>query len=174
MSWFSLIRYLEFNTQFYLLILSIRAALSKVVKFIIMCVPLYMGYALVGVFCLSDHDDFATFFNSLRTLFALLNGDSILLEYQTLCDQTSFMYCLFAQFYLYTFCVLFITTVLNVFIFIIEDGYHHAQEARHSQIINHNDATSGCEMCFLRPAFVCRWSQLKHVSNPDKYLKSLL
>lgn len=98
-----------------------------------MCIPLYMGYALVGVFCLNDQDDFANLFNALRTLFALLNGDSILLEYQLLCDDASIAYCVFAQLYLYTFCALFITTVLNVFIFIIEDGFHLAKRASHQE-----------------------------------------
>lgn len=94
-----------------------------------MTTPLYLGYALVGVFCFYDHDDYANIWKCLRTLFALLNGDSILLEYQTLCENSSTAYCVFGQIYLYGFCILFITTVLNVFIFIIEGGYERAKDA---------------------------------------------
>lgn len=84
--------------------------------------PFYIGYAMIGVVCFSDKDDFSTFQKSLRTLFALVNGDSILLEFQLLCTNSSTGYCAMAYIYLYTFCIVFITTVLNVFIFIIEGG----------------------------------------------------
>ena len=62
---------------------------------------------------LSNYDDlFGNLFRSLRTLFALLNGDSILLVYQTMCSSASSEYCFFSQLYLYSFLVIFITTVL--------------------------------------------------------------
>jgi hypothetical protein len=38
-----------------------------------------------------------------------------------------YRYCAFAQVYLYSFCLIFIVVVLNVFIFIIETGYEKAQ-----------------------------------------------
>ena len=43
--------------------------------------------------------------------------------------STGLGYCLWGQLYLYTFCVLFITTVLNIFIFIIEAGFDRANSA---------------------------------------------
>ena len=78
-----------------------------------------------------------------RPRFALLNGDSILLVYQELCTVDDAWYCVFSQIYLYTFCIIFIVVVLNVFIFIIETGYEKAQMAttphdEHPVILDHN------------------------------------
>ena len=56
-------------------------------RFIIVVIPLYMGYALIGVFSFSEQDDFNNLWRALRTLFALLNGDSILLLYQEVCPS---------------------------------------------------------------------------------------
>ena len=64
----------------------------------------YMGYALIGVFSFSEQDDFNNLWRALRTLFALLNGDSILLLYQEVCpsDRSEGIgYCLWGQLYLY-------------------------------------------------------------------------
>lgn len=88
---------------------------------------MYVGYALIGMYCFGDQEDlFGNIFRSCRSLFALINGDSILLYYQSMCTNTTSEYCALAQIYLYTYLVIFITTVLNVFIFIIETGYGKA------------------------------------------------
>ena len=60
--------------------------------------------------------------NTGITLFALLNGDDIHATFNQL--QENYPYPIIAEFYLYSFIMLFITAVLNIFIFIIEDAYH--------------------------------------------------
>eukprot|EP00054_Salpingoeca_dolichothecata_P023463 m.156422 g.156422 ORF g.156422 m.156422 type:complete len:416 (+) comp24688_c0_seq9:1288-2535(+) len=70
---------------------------------------------------------FGDLFKTTTTLFALLNGDSILLAFQTVQQFTDTGYQALAQIYLYTFCIVFITTILNVFIFIIEAGFNAAR-----------------------------------------------
>jgi len=46
----------------------------------------FRGYTFIGLHCFSSHADlFGSLTDSARTLFALLNGDSILLVYQELC-----------------------------------------------------------------------------------------
>eukprot|EP00041_Stephanoeca_diplocostata_P027308 m.750024 g.750024 ORF g.750024 m.750024 type:complete len:560 (-) comp23156_c0_seq10:339-2018(-) len=125
---FSLIKYFEYNIEFYMLIVAVRTSVVRIVKFVITCAPFYISYALVGLFSFPTHEDlFGSVWQSCRTLFAVLNGDSILLVYQTLCQDGNYGYCGFAQLYLYTFCIIFIVVVLNVFIFIIETGYERAQ-----------------------------------------------
>jgi hypothetical protein len=59
------------------------------------------------------------------TLFALLNGDSILTIFDDLAAK--YPYPLLTRVYLFVFVVLFITAILNTFIFIIEDAYHSAK-----------------------------------------------
>lgn len=56
------------------------------------------------------------------SLFALLNGDDIHAIFLDL--EHNYPWVIVTRAYLYTFILLFITAVLNVFIFIIEDGYH--------------------------------------------------
>lgn len=59
------------------------------------------------------------------TLFALINGDVVHSGFEDLAkDQTLFM---LSRIYMYTFVILFITAVRNVFLFIIQDGYHLAK-----------------------------------------------
>jgi len=100
----------------------------RVVKFVIMIMPFYFGYCMVGILVFYTEEDlFGSLWQTSRTLFALVNGDSILLVYQTLCQTSDYGYCAFAQVYLYSFCIIFIVVVLNVFIFIIETGYEKAQ-----------------------------------------------
>jgi len=80
-------------------------------------------YVFIGVLVQSEHDNFRDFNKCARTLFALVNGDSILDLYKEVCDESfSWGSCIFGQVYLYTFCMLFIAIVLNVFIIIIENG----------------------------------------------------
>lgn len=68
---------------------------------------------------------FSTFDRTCVTLFALLNGDSILTIFDDLAAK--YPYPLLTRVYLFVFVVLFITAILNTFIFIIEDAYHSAK-----------------------------------------------
>jgi hypothetical protein len=86
-SWGSMIRFFEYESRFYVLIIAMRASLMPVMRFIIVVFPLYMAYALIGVFSFSEQDEFNNLWRALRTLFALLNGDSILLMYQEICPS---------------------------------------------------------------------------------------
>eukprot|EP00053_Salpingoeca_punica_P014066 m.127649 g.127649 ORF g.127649 m.127649 type:complete len:594 (-) comp16368_c1_seq1:346-2127(-) len=129
-SWFSFLKYLEWKTQLYALVLTLKASLPRVVVFIVTVTPIYIAFALVGVACFSEHKElFGDLFRASQTLFALLCGDSILSVFQTLQSNATVGYRVFAQIYLYVFCVMAITTINNVFIFIIESGYDVAKRA---------------------------------------------
>lgn len=60
------------------------------------------------------------------TLFALLTGDDI---HDTFNDivKGGYPLPLVSRIYIFSFCIIFITTVLNVFIFIIEDAYQSSK-----------------------------------------------
>jgi len=72
------------------------------------------------------------------SLFALLNGDDVHATFDDL--EAQYPYTLFAQLYLFTFVIFFITAILNIFIFIIEDSYHAAKDvcSYYSYIIRSN------------------------------------
>eukprot|EP00035_Acanthoeca_spectabilis_P009430 m.167202 g.167202 ORF g.167202 m.167202 type:complete len:992 (-) comp14722_c0_seq5:220-3195(-) len=133
---FSTVKYMEHYPEFYLLVVAVRGSITRVFKFICMVMPFYLGYVLVGVYSFPTHVQlFGTVWQSARTLFALLHGDSVLELYQLMCRDGDYAYCAFAQVYLYSFCIIFIVVVLNVFIFIIETGYEKAQRStgRHDE-----------------------------------------
>jgi hypothetical protein len=90
--------------------------------------------------------------STLLTLFSLINGDDIHNTVQLLTNAYPFPS--IARFYILSFVMLFICSVLNVFIFIIEDGYHIAK------------------VCFF-PAFARHFSRLDFVNFwVGKYCKS--
>ena len=68
---------------------------------------------------------FLDFDVSSVTLFSLLNGDSILLVFQELEDQ--YPYPWVTRLYLYSFITFFVLSVLNIFIFLIEDAFQAAR-----------------------------------------------
>jgi hypothetical protein len=69
----------------------------------------------------SYNREFASFGQACVTLFALMNGDAILQLFDALNDNYPYQWVTWL--YLYTFLTLFITAILNVFIFIIDDAY---------------------------------------------------
>eukprot|EP01126_Amoeba_proteus_P007487 TRINITY_DN12699_c0_g1_i6.p1 TRINITY_DN12699_c0_g1~~TRINITY_DN12699_c0_g1_i6.p1 ORF type:complete len:723 (-),score=193.66 TRINITY_DN12699_c0_g1_i6:206-2167(-) len=122
----NLTKYLEYDYTFYTLILTLRHSFWKVCKFTFSCAPIFFGYAFCGVSLFSPYSDsFVDLDSTTVTLFALLNGDDIHATFSDLAKRYPLL--LFSRIYLYTFVLLFITAVLNVFIFIIEDGYHLAK-----------------------------------------------
>jgi len=119
-------KYLEYNLAFYTLILTLRTSFNKIIKFFISTLPTFLGYILCGVVLFSPYSDkFADMDSTAVTLFALLNGDDIHNTFLHLEDVYPYLF--FSRLYLFTFVLLFITAVLNVFIFIIEDSYHLAK-----------------------------------------------
>jgi hypothetical protein len=60
------------------------------------------------------------------TLFALLTGDDIHDTFSDIIDG-AYPVPVVSRLYIYTFVTIFITSVLNVFIFIIEDSFHYAK-----------------------------------------------
>lgn len=86
-----------------------------------------MGFATCGVLVFSPYSSrFESLTASAISLFALLNGDDVHATFLDLGPR--FPYALFTNLYLFTFCMLFITAILNIFIFIIEDSYHAAKD----------------------------------------------
>eukprot|EP01114_Cavostelium_apophysatum_P015895 TRINITY_DN4424_c0_g1_i1.p1 TRINITY_DN4424_c0_g1~~TRINITY_DN4424_c0_g1_i1.p1 ORF type:complete len:661 (+),score=155.67 TRINITY_DN4424_c0_g1_i1:60-2042(+) len=126
LSCISITKYLEFDEKFYVLIHTMRTCFGNIARFIISLAPIFFGYALFGVIVFSDFDDsFVDFGTTTVTLFALLNGDNLYPSFVQLAEN--YPYPFIARIYLFSFITLFITAVLNVFIFIIQDAYNVAK-----------------------------------------------
>ena len=79
LAWLSLIKYMEWNVELYMLILAVKASIGRVARFILTVAPVYIAFMVMGVALFYDKPElFGDFFRASATLFALLNGDSIL------------------------------------------------------------------------------------------------
>jgi len=123
----NLVRYLEYKKNFYTLILTLKLSLPRITRFIISAAPLFIGYLLMGVILFAPYEShWETVTDAAITLFAMLNGDDLMDTIFPL--NISYPYPTVSTIYWFTFIALFITAVLNVFIFIIEDSFDAAKE----------------------------------------------
>lgn len=94
-------------------------SLPKVISFLVGVVPVFGGFVFFGLSVFYSCDVFQSTSSASQALFALMNGDSI----YDISHQLKGMYFVLGQVYSYTFCVLFIVVVMNVFISIIQEAY---------------------------------------------------
>ena len=116
----------EYNRHFYVLILTLTNSGKKVLIFLLSTAPIFIGFAFSGTVMFSKYSDrFQSFDKTAISLFALVCGDDVHATFNDLLAVYPFPFV--AQIYLYAFTTLFITAILNVFIFIIEDSYHFSK-----------------------------------------------
>eukprot|EP01128_Nolandella_sp_AFSM9_P008975 TRINITY_DN5617_c0_g1_i1.p1 TRINITY_DN5617_c0_g1~~TRINITY_DN5617_c0_g1_i1.p1 ORF type:complete len:722 (+),score=150.40 TRINITY_DN5617_c0_g1_i1:190-2355(+) len=157
----SFTRYLEYNSKFYTLILTLKVSLPNIMRFTLSVAPFYMAYALCGIVLFSP---FTSRFYSLDqtsvTLFALLNGDDIHATFDDLSENYPMPWV--SRIFLYSFVVLFITTILNIFIFIIENNYHVAKV-----LSLQNSKERGSDSIMGDPEALLMWQELKKVFSME-------
>lgn len=120
LSWVELVQYVQHNTVFYVLILTLRKATPRLLRFLVGILPIFIGFDLFGVVFFAPYTDyFADMSNGAITLFALLNGDVI----HDVFDQLCVFHPLIACVYLFTFISLFMYIVLNIIIATITDAF---------------------------------------------------
>ena len=118
--WINILRYMQYNRNYYMVILTMRRGGPRVLRFMVGVLPIMMGYAFFGMtYFGAASDRFETFGASMVTLFAVLNGDVIRETFLNLMP----VFPVISQIYLYSFISLFIYVVLNVFIAIIEEAF---------------------------------------------------
>eukprot|EP01114_Cavostelium_apophysatum_P002383 TRINITY_DN12120_c0_g1_i1.p1 TRINITY_DN12120_c0_g1~~TRINITY_DN12120_c0_g1_i1.p1 ORF type:complete len:447 (+),score=52.67 TRINITY_DN12120_c0_g1_i1:110-1342(+) len=119
LSYINLIRYLEFDEHYMILIRALGKGMPQVFRFIVGVAPFFIGYALFGMLYFSDITQrFENLDTSVITLFGLQNGDEV---QATLRSTTE--YTLVSRLYLYTFLFIAIYAVVNIFIAIMENSY---------------------------------------------------
>eukprot|EP00746_Dinoflagellata_sp_MGD_P048956 gnl/MRDRNA2_/MRDRNA2_221672_c0_seq1.p1 gnl/MRDRNA2_/MRDRNA2_221672_c0~~gnl/MRDRNA2_/MRDRNA2_221672_c0_seq1.p1 ORF type:complete len:253 (-),score=30.26 gnl/MRDRNA2_/MRDRNA2_221672_c0_seq1:259-912(-) len=133
LSWLNLVRYIacrQYWTPAYMLWRTLAVGAPKVMQFLIGVLPLFMAYTVMGVGLWGfDTPWFSSLSMSAATLFALLNGDTLLDTYRNLRGTNWPM----AQLYLYSFLILFMYVVLNICITIIEDAYFNQGKVPHQE-----------------------------------------
>ncbi|XP_056598550.1 mucolipin-3 isoform X2 [Triplophysa dalaica] len=128
--WIGVMRYFSFFQKYYILILTLRAALPNVIRFSLCAVMIYLSYCFCGWIVLGPHhENFRTFNRAADCLFAMINGDEIYSTFTKLREK-SYLVWVFSGLYVYTFIPLFTYMVLSLFIAIITETY---ETIKHNQ-----------------------------------------
>ncbi|XP_067892698.1 mucolipin-2-like [Heterodontus francisci] len=122
-AWVGVIRYLGYFQKYNLLILTMRAALPKVLRFCCCAGMIYLGYMFCGWIVLGPyHSKFEKLSAVAECLFSLVNGDDMFATFAEIQEKSNLLW-LFSRIYLYSFISLFIYMVLSLFIALITDTY---------------------------------------------------
>ena len=98
---------------------SFQKSAPFVARALISMIPLFIGYAFLGMAIFWESRRFANFSVSCYTLFALMHGDMIWDTYNDLIQIDSVL----AQVFLYTYIFISISVIANIFTIIIEEGF---------------------------------------------------
>lgn len=121
--WVGVIRYLGYFQKYNVLILTMKAAFPKVLRFCCCAGMIYLGYTFCGWIVLGPyHEKFEGLSLVAECLFSLVNGDDMFTTFAQLKDKNTLVW-LFSRVYLYSFISLFIYMVLSLFIALITDAY---------------------------------------------------
>ncbi|KAL6061657.1 Mucolipin-2 [Balamuthia mandrillaris] len=154
----NILRYLEYGQNFYTLILSLQLSAPRIARFIISAFPIFFGFMLMGIIMFSPYSSrFQDFTSTGVTLFSLLNGDEIRSTFEEL--GVTYPIRTLPTIYLYVFVGLFITAILNIFIFIIEDSYHAAKASQRANQLKRLKGTSDGTVSIREPLFSQRDTQ---------------
>ncbi|XP_046893020.1 mucolipin-2 isoform X2 [Hypomesus transpacificus] len=121
--WVGVIRYLGYFQKYNVLILTMKAAFPKVLRFCCCAGMIYLGYTFCGWIVLGPyHEKFEGLSRVAECLFSLVNGDDMFTTFAQLKDRNTLVW-VFSRVYLYSFISLYIYMVLSLFIAIITDAY---------------------------------------------------
>lgn len=117
------IRYLQFNAKFYVLILTLQKGLPDVIRFCCGVFPLFVAYVLSGTTWFGHYvRAFQTLDETSVTLFSSIAGDQMRETYDMISGFNRF-FKLVGRIYLTSFIVLFVYSVLNIFLVIVGEAY---------------------------------------------------
>ena len=113
-AWLNLLRYLEFNKDIHLLTNVMRNSGPQILRFMIGFLPIFFGYVFLGVCLFWRYTKFETVNEGIITLFSLIMGDMV---NETFTDVVGVG--IIGELYLFSFIVLFIVCIHNIFVSII-------------------------------------------------------
>jgi len=124
LSYFMLVPHLSFFDRWKVMLLTLKRAIPRCIRFSASVMPVYVGYVVLGValWGMSDQDGFRSLGHSSATLFSLLNGDIVRDTFLKL-GELDEVHWLIAPLYLYSFMCLFIYVVLNLVLAILEESF---------------------------------------------------
>lgn len=122
-TWFSLIQYLEYFPEYYVLISMLKKSAPRISQFLMGVFPLFIGYALLAMVSFGDNvDRFGDLLETLTTLFSVVNGDIIYETFSSLSD-----FGIAGQLFIYIYVIIFTYIVLMTIIAIVEEAFFESK-----------------------------------------------
>lgn len=118
-AWINIVKYFQYNTQYIYVFSSLFISFPVVIRYLIGIMPIFIGYGLIGATVFWKSFRFRDLKSAFYSQFALLNGDMIFDTYNDLSSKEAF----FAPIYLYSYILLFICVVQNLFVSIFQNYF---------------------------------------------------
>lgn len=121
--WFGVLRYLGFFKTYNVVILTLKKAAPKVVRFLMCAILIYAGFTFCGWLILGPyHIKFRSLATTSECLFALINGDELFATFSITSFKSPLLWW-YSRIYLYSFISLYIYVVLSLFVSVIMEAY---------------------------------------------------
>ena len=118
-AWINILDYLDHTSESFIVVNTFKRAYDVLLLYMLGLFPIFLGYSHLGMTLFWQSGYFLDLLGSMMILFAMVNGDSIDMFFSTMLPINYF----FAQLYFYSFVVLFICVVQNIFISIINNAF---------------------------------------------------
>lgn len=100
----------------------------ELLKFMLCAGLLFMAFSLTGYIVLGPfHPKFENFYETIETLFGLLNGDDIYTTFDQIDSDDNTIAYVYSRIFLYSFVILFIYFILNLFTSLVITAYEASQ-----------------------------------------------
>lgn len=121
--WFGVLRYLGFFKTYNVVILTLKKASPKVMRFLLCAMLIYAGFTFCGWLILGPyHLKFRSLSTTSECLFSLINGDDMFATFSIMSRKSAVLWW-YSRIYLYSFISLYIYVILSLFISVIMDAY---------------------------------------------------
>lgn len=126
--WFGVLRYLGFFKNYNIVILTLKRAAPKMMRFLLCALIIFAGFSFCGWLVFGPyHMKFHSFSSTCECLFSLINGDDMFATFFSM-SQTSPLLWYASRIYLYFFISLYIYVVLSLFVSVVVDSYETIKE----------------------------------------------
>ena len=119
LSYLILTKYLKFYYQFQTIFNTLLKSIPNLILYFIGSMPIFISFIVFAIANFPYSERFYSFTRVILSLFGMMNGDSILDIIKDLIQNSYFL----GQIYIYSFNILFICVVINIFVSIIEEAF---------------------------------------------------
>lgn len=127
-AWLNLLRYLEYNKNIHLLTNVMKNSGPQIIRFMIGFLPIFFAYVFMGVCLFWRYTKFETVNEAIITLFSIIMGDLVFVTFTEVIGVG-----ILGEIYLFSFIIMFIICVHNIFVSIICSKAQEKKEKKVAQ-----------------------------------------